>query len=366
MKRDTLDQIAALRNHLFLYMCLCVHIFLCVLFSFLHIWGMAGLNLISLCCYVFMMFIRKDFSQDSIVASYFEIIAFAAISTIMLGRQAGFQLYIVGMISVVFYLAYDKENRRFIYQWIGCAVVILLVILDPVIRNAFENYKEMVSPYARHLYLLNLVITLATVIIISFLYAQELSRMNREFTDITDELDYKATHDQLTGLYNRYHMTRVIDELEESRQKALIISMIDVDDFKKINDEYGHGFGDDVLCMIAKMAKEHLKDFHVARWGGEEFLCISENLDWEHGKQALENFRDMIEQQKLSCKGETVGITVTLGVVSGPMPEEIDHLIKKADDLLYIGKNSNKNCVVTQENKAEYENNMWKRRKTDR
>ena len=77
--------------------------------------------------------------------------------------------------------------------------------------------------------------------------------------------------------------------------------------------------------------------------------------NWENGQQELKGFHDIIEQQTLRCKGEDVGITVTLGIVSGEVSEQIDHLIVKADELLYIGKNSSKNCVVTQENRARYE-----------
>lgn len=331
------------RNHLFLGMCLCVHCFMFLLFAFLHIHGMVILNAVSISFYVYEIFIRKDFTCDAIVCTYFEIIFFSTIATLLVGRQAGFLLYIVGMISVVFYLAYSHENRRFLYQFIGCVMVLILVVAEPLTAHLFTDYKEQLAAYSRNLYFLNLVITLVTVIIISFLYAQELNRMTSELQLLNMKLDYKASHDQLTGLMNRNSMMQYMDSL---KQQNVVVGMMDVDDFKKINDQYGHITGDLVLQTIAALLKENLPGYAVARWGGEEFLIVIANQTMAKTLQQLEHFHKQVQAAVIPFEDTTIRVHVTIGVSEGNLAE-IDSIIAEADARLYKGKKSTKNCIIS-------------------
>lgn len=338
------------RNRLFLGMCYVVHFLLMILFAFLGIWGMVILNAISFIFYTVIVMMKRNFSENAVVAAYFEIIFFATLSTIMVGRQAGFLLYIVGMISVVFYLSYNHGNKRFIYQGIGVVFVLALFLSEPVTKNLFVTYKEMIEPYCRSLYFMNLLVTLLTVLIVSFLYAHEINRMNREIVDMAAEMDYMATHDELTGLLNRHEMNHYIDEVSNSHLRHFIVAMMDVDDFKIINDNYGHGGGDLVLVTISKLIDEHLSDFRVARWGGEEFLLISDNYSWEEGIAKVEQFHKAVSCTKVAYQGKDITMHLTIGAVPGKDTRDISHLILEADNLLYIGKSSKKDCVVTYDN----------------
>lgn len=354
MTNETMKKLVEKRNYLFLGMCCFVHIFLMILFAVIGITGMVLLNVFSALFYIFIFFIKKDFSENSIVASYFEIIFFATLSTIMLGRQAGFVLYIVGMISVVFYLAYHHQNKRFIYQGIGALVVLSLVIMEPQYSGFFAGYKAVIGPHGRLFYIMNLLITLVTVVIVSFLYAQEINQMNREIVEINAELDYQASHDELTGLLNRHEMNRYLDEIANTKTKQVMVAMMDVDDFKKINDTYGHGAGDLVLKAIAGLMKKYLKDFKVARWGGEEFLVVSELCDRKQSFSIMKEFHSAVEELTLDYENQKIEIYITVGLVYGGDPGKINHLILEADNLLYIGKKNGKNRILTYDNIQEF------------
>lgn len=353
---ERLDWVVDKRNHLFLGMCLSVHCVLLVIFLLLGIWGMVALNAFSIAFYGVTMFVRKNYSSQAIVESYFEIIVFAALSTMMLGRQAGFRLYIVGMISVVFYLAYDDGIKRFFYQGLGCVIMIILVAIEPYTEHICAEYKVMIAPHAtKWMYMMNMIITLVTVIIVSYLYACELDRMNREIIDMNRELDYKASHDQLTGLINRHSMANFMDEISERINRKPVVCMMDVDDFKQLNDKYGHDFGDRVLQMIADNARECLKAFHVARWGGEEFLMVSEDMQWSRALQYVTEFHQQVQKQSIPVGDKELSVHVTIGMVQGDSAGNVSHLILEADNLLYIGKNSTKNCIVTYDNMKAYQ-----------
>ena len=340
------------RNRLFVDMCFVVHTFLLIIFSIIGIEGMVVLNILSLLFYISVK-VKKDYSVGMIVIAYFEIISFASLSTLMLGRQVGFLLYIIGMLAVIFYLAYDRGDRRFYYQGSGCALIILMAALDPFCRNYFLPYKEKVAPYVDGLYVMNIVITIGTVVMVSFLYAQEINRMNRELKDVNDKLIYDATHDHLTGLINRYRMEEHIDNINRDKNESFMVAMMDVDDFKEINDRYGHKVGDMALKMISKEAAECLKNFHVARWGGEEFILISRNVDWNTGMGQIRRFHERIQQQDVEYEEGQLRIHMTIGAVQGDNSHPVSHWMMEADELLYIGKNGHKNCIVTMENKED-------------
>ncbi len=172
------------------------------------------------------------------------------------------------------------------------------------------------------------------------------------FIDITDrkELEEKlkklAITDSLTGLFNRRH---AFDILKKEKSKAdrgvnrFCILLIDIDNFKRINDTYGHDVGDEVLIRIAKIFRNKLRNYDVvARWGGEEFLIILPNIDSEGARISAERIRKSIEE--LDVNG--VKTTISIGVTCYNPGESLNEIIKRADEALYEAKKLGKNKVV--------------------
>ncbi len=151
-------------------------------------------------------------------------------------------------------------------------------------------------------------------------------------------------------------MNQYIDHIYEKNHTPILVAMMDVDDFKKLNDGYGHVAGDLVLREIAKLMEIYLQDFKVARWGGEEFLVISTRLEKEDGYHKIEVFHKAVQKMRLEYEKKPLDVHVTVGISYGNNPKEINHLILEADNLLYIGKSHNKDCIVTYENVNEYKN----------
>ena len=122
--------------------------------------------------------------------------------------------------------------------------------------------------------------------------------------------------------------------------------MGDIDDFKKVNDTYGHDFGDIVLVEVSKSLKKSTRDDdYVCRWGGEEFLIII-NGNKKITKDVAERMRQTISEIEIPFGKETVHITMTFGITESIPGYSVDKLIAIADENLYKGKQNGKNQVV--------------------
>ncbi len=156
-------------------------------------------------------------------------------------------------------------------------------------------------------------------------------------------------HDALTGLYNRYGFNAVVSaDYEKPKPEKVAVMIIDIDDFKHINDRYGHNNGDVVLKGVAKIIKEAFcEQTHYCRWGGEEFTAY---LHCEHNyEEEAERLRRYIEEAEFKSEDLVMKVTVSVGLCVSQSMENtnIAMLINKADQCLYKAKDSGKNCVVS-------------------
>lgn len=162
----------------------------------------------------------------------------------------------------------------------------------------------------------------------------------------------KSRRDPLTDLLNRTVMDMIIArtiEISKISETPFSIAMIDVDNFKKINDSFGHMVGDCVLKEIAKIIKRSLRksDF-VFRYGGEEFLVLLPSTDSKHAYRIMERTRKNIEKAEIKCDEKSIKITISIGLITVYPAEtlNIKQMIQKADQNLYTAKRKGKNLVV--------------------
>ena len=178
------------------------------------------------------------------------------------------------------------------------------------------------------------------------------------FTDITDlknytyELQYKATHDNLTKLYNRQKLNDELDKeiIRENRYKhGLSILMLDIDNFKNVNDTYGHDVGDIVLKDISKIILESIRATdYGCRWGGEEFMVLLPETTVEQAFKIAEQLRINIENYVNPVLPNKT--TVSIGTTQFKVDEDdIDTFVKNVDVAMYQAKKTGKNKVVKYE-----------------
>ena len=178
------------------------------------------------------------------------------------------------------------------------------------------------------------------------------------FTDITDlkhytyELQYQATHDNLTKLFNRQKLNDELTKeiIRENRYKhGLSLLMLDIDNFKQVNDTYGHDAGDIVLKDISKITLQSIRATdYASRWGGEEFLILLPETELEDAAQIAELIRTNIENHENKAIGKNN--TVSIGVAQFQVNEDdIDTFVKNVDIAMYEAKKTGKNKVVKYE-----------------
>ena len=178
------------------------------------------------------------------------------------------------------------------------------------------------------------------------------------FTDITDlkhytyELQYKATHDNLTKLYNRHKLNDELDKeitRENRYMHGLSLLMLDIDNFKNINDTYGHDLGDIVLKDIAGIIQNSIRTTdYAARWGGEEFMVLLPETILFDATSIAELIRQNIE--KYENKSLNKPTTVSIGVTQFKVNDDnVETFIKNVDLAMYDAKQTGKNKVVKYE-----------------
>ena len=162
-----------------------------------------------------------------------------------------------------------------------------------------------------------------------------------------------AVTDGLTGLYNhRYLQQQLTAEFERARRYAtpLTCLMLDLDDFKAVNDTYGHPFGDDVLRTAARVIREHVRRVDTAgRYGGEEFLVLMPHTVAAEAMPVAERIRAELQEFPFRCDSRNVRVTISIGVATYPgtpeSPMTKNDVLKLADEALYTAKRNGKNQV---------------------
>jgi len=161
----------------------------------------------------------------------------------------------------------------------------------------------------------------------------------------TKQLKELAEKDSLTGCLNHKSLFAVLDEtIANSKKNGFVVAMMDIDNFKKVNDKYGHPKGDEVIEKVAEVIKNSLRDDDiVGRYGGEEFLAIMPSITKKQSERIAERIRKNIEN--LVFEPEIFNVTISIGVVLYKNENAIQ-LVNRADKLMYEAKKKGKNQVM--------------------
>lgn len=220
------------------------------------------------------------------------------------------------------------------------AVVTSLLILIRQIFTMFENIKLIELVEQKNLILAD--------------SQKELERQNQELHKLNSLKEREAHTDFLTGLYNRRFIdSRLNSLLGEIKAKHQILSvlLIDIDNFKQINDQYGHVVGDRVLQQVTSCIIDNLRSLDIAgRFGGDEFIVILPDAGVDMAKAVGERLCAQILEQRFSLESDFLAITLSVGCVQwqvGDAMEDIWSVIARADKALYKAKGKGRNQVVT-------------------
>lgn len=284
-------------------------------------------------------FIHKDKLDVYVWIVYGVITAYMVAGTVCLGFSAGFQMYCTSLVPLAFYmeyLAFKLHTRK--------ANAMLMSLVLVLIYLSCTGYALLRGP----VYEVDAGFIFRCMIgnacgVFSFLIGYT-SLVNKLVRSSEEKLSEIAHRDQLTGLFNRYYMMSYMDELHQRMPADQWVAMIDIDGFKSINDTYGHHGGDFVLTEVSRLMREVCADCVIARWGGEEFLIVTNGT--AQSPAMLEILRQRVEGEAFVFEGQRIPVSITIGVSTYEDGQSIDAWIQSADRKLYQGKNSGKDQVV--------------------
>ncbi|PKG83763.1 GGDEF domain-containing protein [Colwellia sp. 75C3] len=240
---------------------------------------------------------------------------------------------IIGKGSQVFEYTLAGEayllNRKYI------AELDLYLIVEAKVNNFTQTAKET--------FYFNIIVSAIITLLISFIIVLYVRRIHLK-------LDKLASNDELTGLPNRRCFHEKLTEfllLKERNNNNLSLLFIDIDNFKYVNDTKGHDVGDKVLMALAVILNNNVRksDF-VARWGGEEFIILLIDSDINQTQIIAEKLRSQVANSNHLAQFTQQAITISLGATSVTDTDNIDTILKRADDALYKAKSQGKNCIV--------------------
>jgi len=193
--------------------------------------------------------------------------------------------------------------------------------------------------------------------IIGGMEARLMYNMITNLKDAKEKLRYEASHDPLTGLYNRRH---ILVQLQQGVSQALrykhafTIVMFDLDHFKQVNDVYGHGGGDRVLSHMAEVLRNGVRESDIpGRWGGEEFIVLLPHTGLDGARQAAEQWLALLNASPVLLDGgQSVRVSFSAGVATLDLTAEhediqavMEHLLHVADERMYHAKALGRNRV---------------------
>jgi diguanylate cyclase (GGDEF)-like protein len=320
------------------------------LFIFLFFWlgvnQMAWLNIGS--CAIFLVCFwlnRRGTPHLALLLGAFEVSAHAVLAVVFIGWESGFHYYIIGLTPLIFYSQ----------SW-GLSTKLLLTSLLCGLYTALYFYILVSLPLVAcdptRLRLIGMVNIITLFIVFSALaYYYRLAATNAEIalTQANLKLKLQAHNDALTNLANRHDLTERIEALVTAYlvdPDPFCVILTDIDNFKMFNDTYGHNAGDLILVRVADALRGCMREHdQVGRWGGEEFLALLPGTRTDGAQLVAERMRQKVAAMLIPIGTTEANITMTFGIAEYNNDTDSAGCINRADQAMYQGKISGKNCV---------------------
>lgn len=328
-----------------------VQIIYAVIFAVESRWVLAGLDAFLAFRYATIADVAKktDDYKTMFRGGTINIAVFLIIHYLLLGPDFAFQYISLGTIPLIFFAAYVAGKSVNFSKMASLIAFVAFVVMNIIV--SFIEYPLLpVRDVAKHIIIgFNLLSAFMMSINFMSLFVIKTTADANALENKNEDLEQSANIDALTGLRNRLNIETYIKRAiyqASGEGKDCSFLMCDIDNFKHINDTYGHDCGDQVLKNIASVIKSEIRPDDLAfRWGGEEILIIV-NAKGYIAKKVAERCRNAIEQSSVTYQDKEIKVTITIGGVSYYQGATRDTLINKADENLYIGKKNGKNQVV--------------------
>ena len=307
-------------------------------------------NVLSVVVYLFCFILCKlGHIMPVYVSVFLEVTVYSSVATRIAGWRSGSYFFLFSIIPIIIYfgcILFKGSKRWIVFGMLvinfATVVVLYLIYADAAPMQALpDSTRKFLVIFSAFAMVFAVVFYNAIYIYSSESERGSLERKNKQ-------LSLDATEDDLTNLLNRRGFLPVIKSyMSDERTKHFCIAFCDLDNFKRINDSYGHDCGDEVLRNVTRLLKREMHGCDVCRWGGEEFIILMRDYDLAVAKEKMEYIRKTIETTPTVFFNKHVSITLTIGVEENKDDyKEPEEIIKVADERMYYGKQHGKNIVI--------------------
>ena len=325
--------------------CAVTHVMYLVLFAMSGVKFMVCFNVFSVLFYIACVLLAMKVKDKTILIylSLIEIVAHAAAATMCVGLGPNFCMFMLMIIPLAFLMPHKNTNAPFVVLFLSLPIYGTLNFYYNDSHNV--PYSLEGTPYQLIFYVINIIVGAAVLIYVAVIYTYIHRYKECQLRVQTEQLRIMATTDPLTKLSNRRAINMKMSELfSRSDMTKYVIGICDIDDFKVVNDTYGHDMGDEVLAQVAGIISDGLPDNACAsRWGGEEFLFIIPDAGLEEGRVNSDAIIDTLRKKEFKLGDRSFFVTMTIGICEGKPDDNVEKVIKVADDRLYKGKHNGKN-----------------------
>lgn len=327
-----------------LSLCTLLHFIICGYLTASRYAPQNGIFLISGSVLIVIFVLSYFVPRSDVIVALFSMTTFVVCVTA--GPALGWIISGYGFMLVAIMLLWFDSSKSIKIKTILTVIITASVCAIFLIKGSSLNIILSDTDYSV-LLVINTILLSASIGIVAYFLCRDNVSDERKLLQYNAKLKQMAGIDPLTGLMNRRAIGERFEELLKEDTQCITVAMGDIDFFKKVNDTRGHDCGDYVLKALSSIFQDFMKDKgYVSRWGGEEFVFIFENFNGDDAYPMLEDLRRKIEKTDLEFFSHKFNVTMTFGMEEYSPMFGSEEAIKKADEKLYIGKESGRNRVV--------------------
>lgn len=260
------------------------------------------------------------------------------------GWYCGVQTFLLLVLLIYYFAVYNRLFAKVVFSSATFAIYMAMyfVFAQGQIQQVLEGMQQLVIRCSY------MAVLITCISLVGYTFSNDRQAMEIKLVEYNKKLEEKASTDPLTGLFNRGKGMEILNKLIERADIDIFsLCICDIDFFKRVNDNYGHDVGDEVLKEVADVLTSTMADSGiVSRWGGEEFMLIFPKLNGDFASTVVYKIQSELRKRSIVSGGETINVTLTFGLTEYDDNLSLAENLKDADNKLYQGKEQGRNRLV--------------------